>query len=173
MSNFSIIFINLKAAIAVVAAREPALTALLVLVWGRVSRMAARLERLVALWRAGKLPKARHPSRAGLQRAAGVRRGYPTAAGWLAAEVWEARAYGTQLAHALTEAEMVAFLAAVPQAGRILRPLYRMLGVGVTVARAGARRAVRPVAPALAPALAPAPVPAGLVLGPDGRFFYV
>ena len=164
MNHFSIIFTNLKAAIAVVAAREPALTALLVLVWGRVSRMAARLERLVALWRAGKLP-ARRPSRAGAVRATGIRERYPTAPGWLVAEVWEARAYGSQLAHALAEAEMVAFLAAVPQAGRILRPLYRMLGVGVTVARARAPRAAWTVGPA--------PMLAGLVRGPDGRFFYV
>ena len=175
MNHFSSIFTNLKAAIAVVAARKPTLTALLVLVWGRVSRMAARLERLVALWRAGKLPKARRPSQAGAVRATGMRARYPTAPGWLVAEVWEARAYGSQLAHALTEAEMVAFLAAVPQAGRILRPLYRMLGLGVTAARARAPRAAWTLAPApaLAPAAAPAPPPAGLVLGLNGRFFYV
>ena len=126
---------------------------------------AARLERLGALWRAGKLPKAR-ASRAGIARPTGVRVRYPTAPGWLVAEVWEARAYGSQLAHALTAAEMVAFLAAVPQAGRILRPLCRMLGVGVAAAKDRAPRVgwTKPV---------PDHVRAGLVRGPDGRFFYV
>ena len=165
MHIFSTILTNLQAAIAAVAAREPALTALLGLVWSRVARMAARLERLVALWRVGKLPKAR-ASRAGIARPTGVRVRYPTTPGWLAAEVWEARAYGSQLAHALTEAEMVAFLAAVPQAGRILRPLCRMLGVGVLAAK-GRIPQVRWTKPA------PDHVRAGLVRGPDGRFFYV
>ena len=164
MFSFSSILSDLQAAIAARAARDRTLTVLLVAVWGRIARMRGRLDRLVALWRAGKLP-ARRPSRAGAVRATGIRERYPTAPGWLVAEVWEARAYGSQLAHALAEAEMVAFLAAVPQAGRILRPLYRMLGVGVTVARARAPRAAWTVGPA--------PMPAGLVRGPDGRFFYV
>ena len=40
---------------------------------------------------------------------------------------YEAAAFGSQLRHLLTDAECVAFLAAVPQAARILRPLLRML----------------------------------------------
>ncbi len=165
MHNLSIILTNLQAAIATVAAREPALTALLGLVWSRVARMAARLERLLVLWRAGTLPKTR-ASRTGIARPTGVRVRYPTAPGWLAAEVWEARAYGSQLAHALTTAEMVAFLAAVPQAGRMLRPLCRMLGVGVEAAKARAPRDGW-TTPGVDY------VRAGLARGPDGRFFYV
>ncbi len=40
-----------------------------------------------------------------------------------------AGAFGTQLQHLLTDQECAAFLAAVPQAGRVLRPLFHMLGV--------------------------------------------
>ena len=129
MHNLSLIFTQLQAAIAARAARDPRLTVLLVAVWGRVSRMRARLERLVALWRAGNLPaprptRVRVPRKATRQKAA-----FPNGAGWLRARVLEAGAYGTQLQHMLSDAECAAFLAAVPQAGRILRPLFHMLGV--------------------------------------------
>ena len=59
MFNFSAIFTDLQAAIAVVAARERRLAVLLVAVWGRIARMRTRLERLIAQWRAGTLPKPR------------------------------------------------------------------------------------------------------------------
>jgi hypothetical protein len=125
--NFSNILSDLQAAIAVVAARDRSLTVLLVAVWGRIARMRTRLERLVAQWRAGTLPQLRAPS----VRKAGTRRvgqKYPSGAGWLFARVWAAGAFGSQLRHLLTDAECAAFLAAVPQAGRILRPLLHMLG---------------------------------------------
>ena len=128
MFNFSNILSDLQAAIAVVAARERSLTVLLVAVWGRIARMRTRLERLVAQWRAGTLPKPRKP---GAGRKAGTRKmgqRYPSAAGWLFARVWNAGAFGTPLQHLLTHDECAAFLAAAPQAGRILRPLLHMLG---------------------------------------------
>ena len=59
MFSFSNILSDLQKVIAAHAARNRALTVLLVAVWGRVARMRTRLERLVALWRAGKLPKPR------------------------------------------------------------------------------------------------------------------
>ena len=65
MFSFSNILRDLQAVIAAKAARERALTVLLVAVWGRVARMRTRLERLVALWRAGKLPKVRGASGCG------------------------------------------------------------------------------------------------------------
>ena len=130
MNIISIIFSDLRAAIAARAARDRALTVLLVAVWGRIARMGARLERLIGQWRAGTLPKKRAP-RAG--RAAAPRSTprfkFPTARAWLIVRVEGVIPYGTQLAHVLTDAECKAFLAAVPQAGRILRPLLRMLGV--------------------------------------------
>jgi hypothetical protein len=168
MLNFSFILTGLQAAIAVVSARERHLTVLLVAVWGRIGRMRVRLERLIRLWRAGMLPTPR-ARRAGVARG-GVRAPslVPTAPAWLVAAVREAAGCGAQLEQMLTQDECVEFLAAVPQAGRILRPLCRMLGVGVKLAK---RRKPRPIW--TLPRAAPAPAPAGLVMGPGGRFLYV
>jgi hypothetical protein len=134
---FSNILRDLQAVIAAKAARERALTVLLVALWGRIGRMATRLERLVALWRAGKLPTARAPRAPServrervRERAISVRVTFPTGAGWLTRKLgYEAAAFGGQLRHLLTDAECKAFLEAVPQAGRILRPLLRMLSI--------------------------------------------
>ena len=129
MFNFSAILSDLQAAIAARAARDRNLTVLLVAVWGRIARMRARLERLVALWRAGTLPVPRAP-RARQPAKSAPRPAYPTAPAWLLRRLGhEVAAYGSQLRHLLTDKECVAFLAAVPQAGRILRPLLGMLSV--------------------------------------------
>ena len=117
--------------IAAKAVRERTLTVLLVALWGRIARMRKRLERLIALWRAGTLPKAR-ASRVGVARVSVARRAskitFPTMRGWVPRKLgYEAAPFGPQLAQFLTEAEWQAFLAAVPQAGRIFRPLLRML----------------------------------------------
>ena len=137
MISFSQILSALRAAIAVVAARDRTLTVLLVALHGRIARMGTRLERLVRLWRAGKLPKPKLP-KPGATRAPGPeaacapratsRQRFPTTPGWLRQKLgYEVGAFASQLQHLLTEAEYRAFLAAVPQAGRILRPLLRML----------------------------------------------
>ena len=132
MKVFFAILTDLRAAIAVVAARERALTALLVVIWGRVGRVRTRIERLMVLWRAGKLPKARAPreSRAGLESAtwARVRTRIPSGRGWLALRAWEVVAFGSQLVHLIeTDPEFARFLAEVPQAARMLRPLCRLV----------------------------------------------
>jgi len=131
MQFFTRILIDLQTAIAARAARDRALTVLLVTVWGRIARMRMRLERLIALWRAGTLPVP-CGSQAGQVRVprAKPRENFPTAPGWLLRKLgYEVAAYGSQLQHLLTKAECAAFLAAVPQAGRVLRPLLRMLTV--------------------------------------------
>ena len=168
MNEFSMILTRLQAAIAVVSARERHLTVLLVAVWGRIGRMRSRLERLIALWRAGMLPKARK-SRAGELRAC-VRSAsvIPTVPAWLLVAVREAAPIGARLEHLLSQDECVAFLAAVPQAGRIFRPLCRMLGVGVTARRVRGPRAVWEM-----PRPAPVVAQAGLVAGRDGRLRWV
>ena len=131
MFSFSNILRDLQAVIAAKAARERALTVLLVAVWGRVARMRTRLERLVALWRSGTLPKARAPRGAGARvgdARATQRLKFPTSQGWLSRKLgYEVVAFRSQLTHLLTEAECAAFLEACPQAGRVLRPLLRML----------------------------------------------
>ncbi len=171
MISFFFLLTNLQAAIAVVAARERHLTVLLVAVWGRIGRIRMRLERLIALWRAGMLPKPQQ-SRAEGTRVLGERKTseLPRVPGWLLVAVREARPFGTQLEHLLSQDECMEFLAAVPQARRLLRPLCRMLGVGVEPSTPGRKpRAVwqppRPVPVRIAPA--------GLVLGPGGRLIYV
>jgi len=131
MEQFSLILIDLRAAIAVVAARERGLSALLLIVWGRVSRVAARIERLMALWRAGILPVVGVP-RVGRIAVVGVRvrTRIPSGRGWLAIRAWEVRAFGSQLAHLMaTDAEFARFLAEVPAAARMLRPICRMVAV--------------------------------------------
>jgi hypothetical protein len=131
MHVFSRILSDLRAAIAVVAARERGLSALLVIVWGRVSRVGVRVERLLALWRAGKLPAVRAPRMRESERVSADvarRTRIPSGRGWLALRAWEVRAFGSQLAHLIaTDAEFARFLAEVPQAARILRPICRML----------------------------------------------
>ena len=169
MFTFTHILTGLQAAIAVVSAREHALTALLVAVWGRIGRIRTRLERLIALWRAGMLPQKRAP-RAGLR---GLPMGeklisaFPAAPAWLVAAVREAAPLGAQLEQMLSQDECIRFLAEVPQARRLLGGLCRMLGVG-------AHRARKPAAVWVVQRAAPVMgVPAGLVLGPGGRLVYV
>ena len=164
MFNFSLLLTHLQAVIAAGAARDRRLTVLLVALHGRIARMRTRLERLVALWRAGAVPKVRvWPSEVGRVRVAPAvpRFRFPTRAAWLRRALgYDVGAYGSQLRHMLTEAECAAFLAAVPQAGRILRPLLRMLDRDpLPVVLARVRVAVLPVV------VSAARVPAGVGVG--------
>ncbi len=169
MFTFTFLLTRLQAAIAVVSAREHALTALLVAVWGRIGRISRRLERLVVLWRAGMLPQARAPraGRRGLPSGEKIISVFPTVPAWLVAAVREAAPLGAQLEAMMSEEECARFLIEVPQARRLLGGLCRMLGVGVH--RARKPRAVW-VVPRAATRMA---APAGLVLGPRGRLIYV
>jgi hypothetical protein len=169
MFNFTIVLTRLQATIAVVAAREQTLTALLVAVWGRIGRISARLERLVVLWRAGMLPKT--PVSRG--RVAGTpanrpARIIPAFPAWLLVAVRDAAPFGARLEAMMSEEDCAAFLAAVPQARRLLRPLCRMLGIGVKAPKPGRVRTVWQK-----PKSVFVPVQAALVLGPDGRLKYV
>ena len=166
MYEFSMILTRLQAAIAVVSARERHLTVLLVAVWGRIARMRTRMERLVALWRAGTLPAARaaRAGRAGMVRKA-PRFKFPTGRSWLERMVRDALPCGNGLANLLTDAECQAFLAAVPQAARIFRPLFHMLGVDPVPA------VVRRVRPAVVvPTLAPVAELVGVGVSPVSQF---
>jgi hypothetical protein len=166
MFNFSNILSDLQAVIAVHAARNRALTVLLVALWGRIARMKTRLERLVALWRAGKLPKARAPQVRGTAIAgSGTKKhSFPTARGWLMIKLgYEVAAFGGQLRNLLTDAECVAFLEAVPQAGQILRPLLRMLSIDPLP------EVIQPVM-RVAPEAVPAAEMVGIVVPPAFQF---
>ena len=157
MKTFITILTDLRAAIAGRAACDRAMTAVLVLVWGRLARAAVRLERLYGLWLAGRL---RAPRKAGVRAnsaAVTVRATVPRGLGWLAVQVWETRAYGSQLQHLLADPGFAAFVAAVPRAGRVLRPVLRMLTVDALpavlalpaagLAGVGRRKRVKPPAP--------------------------
>ncbi len=124
----TIILTGLRAAIARIAPKIPARTALLVLAWNRISRAATRYERLFAQFRAGTLPQpgAPRPPRPARPRQPLY---LPTRPAWLIAECREAAAIACQLQHFLVTEEAAEFIAAVPRAGRILRPLCRMLGI--------------------------------------------
>lgn len=167
METFALILTNLRSALAARAGRDQALAALVLVVWVRLSRMALRFERLVANWWAGILPRVR-ASRAGQDYVVSDTPRLPVGAGWLLGYVPEVAVYGSQLEHFLSSEECQRFLAEVPQAGRLVRPLLRMLGVGVDMARP---RKVRPVwgAPVSGATIAPA----ALVMGWDGRLRWV
>jgi hypothetical protein len=127
-TRFALILAGLRAAIAPVAARDRARTSLLVLLWGRLGRMATRFERLFARWREGTLPRPR-PSRAGQPATWQPHPHFPANPAWLVAMVREATPMASQLQHLLAHPDITEFLAAAPQAGRILRPLCHMLGL--------------------------------------------
>ncbi len=110
--------------------RNPRLVGLIVPLWQRLTHIASRIERAV-----GRKTRVR-PSRAGQgvgkRMIAPVR--LPTGRGWLVRELgYEAVAFALQLEALLTEPAMRAALQALPAAGRVLRPVCRILGVPVAV----------------------------------------
>jgi len=183
--SFSLLMLGLKAVIAEVAAPDRSRTAFLVFVWGRLSHMVVRFEKLYARWKAGTLPKHRGPRPPRAQREEDDAKPrakppfrLPGGRMWLVRHVQKSAAFASQLRHLLaTDPEIPAFLEACPQAGRILRPLCRALGVnlpapyGVTIdhlvpiaprPRAPRPRRPRPAArakPARTTAPKPAPPP--------------
>ena len=118
-TTFAAILAGLRAAIAPTAARDRARTALLVLIWSRLGRMATRFERLFARWRAGTLPKPR-PARARQPTTQQPHPSIPTDPAWLVVMVRETAPVAGQLQHLLDHPEIADFLHAAPQAGRIL-----------------------------------------------------
>jgi len=125
---FCAILTDLRAAIAAHAARDRARSALLVATWGRIGRMAARFEALFARWRMATLPPKRL-SRTGKPGTGSRKPGFPSARTWLVVTVRETASIACQLRCVLDHPDLPAFLAAAPQAGRILRPLCHMLGL--------------------------------------------
>jgi hypothetical protein len=105
--------------------------AMIVLVWQRVRRVEREIAGLMARFRAGRLrvlvaPRVR---RVGLARSV-VGSRLPRRFGWLLPLVpAEAAGYAGQVRAVLAEPEMVALIAAAPQARQVLAPLCRMLGI--------------------------------------------
>ena len=107
--------------------REPKLVALIIPLWGWLGRSGRRFEQAVTRpW----VARAAVVRAARTERKISARVRLPSRRGWLVQALgYEAAGYGSQLAALLTEPELQALLIAVPTAGRILRPLCRMLGV--------------------------------------------
>ncbi|MBV8093313.1 MAG: hypothetical protein JO110_08760, partial [Acetobacteraceae bacterium] len=129
---------------------------LMFLARARLGRLVSRFEALVAAVRAGRVPT-RPASR--LQDAASLNLPWlerlpqpyrlPRKLGWLIPLVPGTAAYAGQVQHLLADPEMAALLAGSPQAGHILRPLCRMLGIQpepglLAERREPPRRGVRP-----------------------------
>ncbi len=103
---------------------------LIILICGRLRRMARRFASLAARHVAGRLHiRRRAPSPRPARRRSGPPGWYPRGHAWLVRLVPAAAGGGSQLQYLLAEPEMADFLAAAPQAGRILRPLCRALGI--------------------------------------------
>ena len=127
------------------------------LVWTRLRRMATRFAILAARASAGTLPRRRirGPRPQNPARLPPQRQRLPQGVFWLIRLLPEAAQFAGQVQHLLSDPEMAALLAAAPQAGRILRPLCRML-------------ALPPGPAALRPAV-PRPVPTTAMPPPPGR----
>jgi hypothetical protein len=132
-------------------------TTVTVPLYGRLNRTVARVQRLMALLAAGRLPRAPRPGRTA--RPAAARKPsprIPTQYGWLVDTCgYEAAAFRSQLRHLLAQPGMAELLATTPSVGRILRTPCRLLGIalpGSPAPTASPRRA-RPTW------LAPPPVP--------------
>lgn len=125
--TFALILAGLRDVAAAYAGRHRNAAPIVLLLWPYLHRVAARFARLVARWKAGKLapPKPRaHIAAVYRPRKPGLPRGFA----WVLRLVPDAAPVRTQIEAWLAHPDMAALLAAAPQAGRILRPLCRMLG---------------------------------------------
>jgi len=131
----TLIVAGLQKAAAARAGRDHAAAPLVMLLWTRLARLTARFDALVARLAAGHSPAGRPaaPARpctrsARKAPAAGLR--LPRGRAWLIRLLpGEAASYGCQLQALLADPQMAALLAAAPEAGRILRPLCRLLAI--------------------------------------------
>lgn len=99
----------------------------------RCNRIRQRLLRLFALWQSNALPKQR-PSRAGKPRKPAPPKPegwipFPRGYLWLLHNNWQINGAASNLNHELQTPAFQEFLAAVPQAGRVLRPLLHILHI--------------------------------------------
>ena len=158
--RFAMIMAGLGALVARRFLRIPHLTGFTVLLYSYLSRAVRRLHRVLTKPAKARAKRARG-DRVNVARVRTV--ALPSGRGWIVRELgWEAAAYLGYLEALLSEVQAQAALAGAPGAGRILRPICRMLGVSAAVTPkklpAGVvpqvGRALRPLAPfAVAPVL--------------------
>ena len=134
-NRLALIIAGLRGILAAHMAKDRSAVAVLFLAWARLGRLSSRFQALLAAIRAGRLPPTPSARRqAGddleLPRPEGLPAPrLPGRFGWLIRLVPGAAVYGTQVQYLLADPEMAAMLAKVPQAGRILQPLCRMLAI--------------------------------------------
>ena len=103
-------------------------TPVLRLAYDRIARVATRFQALFTRWQTNTLPTPRTRPAQSRQRA--PKPYFPAGRAWLAGSTdHHVRGRASQLEHLLSHPDMPKFLAAAPQAGRILRPLCKMLGI--------------------------------------------
>lgn len=125
----ALIIDGLCAAVAARAPRNPA-APLLMLAYRRLRRVLLRFTRLLEQAAAGTRPLRQvRPARPARAARARPELRLPSGFAWLVQLVPEAAAFGSQLRHLLLQPEMVALIAAAPEAGRLFGPLGRMLAV--------------------------------------------
>ena len=123
---------GLRATVANHIARAWHLEPLLALIYHRLTRMALRLDRLTQRWQAGTLPRPRHAPRPAAEARPRLKVPpiyVPQGHAWLIRHVQPTAQYTPQLEHFLADPQTRALVAAAPQAGRLLRPLCRMLAI--------------------------------------------
>ena len=97
------------------------------LLWHRLNRLAARFQALFARWQTNTLPMPRlRAPRPYIPRETPR---LPTTHGWINARIPEAAPCAGTLDILLQHSELPKFLTEAPQAGRLLRPLLRALGL--------------------------------------------
>ncbi|MBC7637128.1 MAG: hypothetical protein H7251_16175 [Acetobacteraceae bacterium] len=125
--RFAMIMAGLGALVARRFLKMPHLVGFTGLLWGRLNRAVQRFYRALTVPAQAGAPRVR------ADRAATTRvrpEGLPRGRGWIVRELgWEAAAYLVQLENLLGEIATQHALAAAPGAGRVLRPICRMLGV--------------------------------------------
>jgi hypothetical protein len=131
-------------------AADPTVRPPLLLVHAWLGRLVQRFAALVARAEAGTL----RPPRRGRHRSPAEnppvkpRPRWPQNFAWLIKMLpYQAACFGSQLQHQFSQPEMVALLEAAPQAGRLLRPLCRMLAIDLPPALRLPPRPPRPRKP--------------------------
>jgi hypothetical protein len=131
---FSCSIQSLRDIISMHAGRQLAASAVIMLLWPYLHRVAKRFEALVRRVEAGTLARPRAVSLAPRLPRFGPpclrRPGLPTSFAWLVRLVpHHAACIGGQVRYLLVKPEMAALFIAAPQVGRIFRPLCRMLAI--------------------------------------------
>ena len=129
--------VDVCAGLAVVAARYRTLSPLLVLVWVRLRRTLARLDRLAYRWQQGRLsPRPGRTSSRGQRQPPQIHpadawrpRRTPQGHAWLIRLHQPLAQFAPRIQLLLDDPEFIALCAAAPQAGRLLRPLCRMFAI--------------------------------------------